>query len=301
MIVTKKQKAIDRFRFDWKYYGSAREGFFQALQSENLKTKKILLPAYIGFSNREGSGVFDPVKMSECRYEFYRMTHDLNINVNDLKKRIQKNKGNILLLIHYFGFKDINIFEIKKCARKNKMVIIEDFAHSFFTFWLNPVVDFDIAFFSIHKLFPVNTGGMVLTKKMCLSGDRSKAQIDLFNYDMQGIINKRIENYQLISSKIELKERADKIVLLRKTLKNEVPQTCPVLVDSRETRDNLYFKMNEYGYGVVSLYNTLIGEIDSSFFTEHHISDRILNLPVHQDVEKENIEGLVDYLFEIIE
>jgi len=94
--------------------------------------------------------------------------------------------------------------------------------------------------------------------------------------------------------------KAKKITILRKRLNGIVPQTFPILLDDNKLRDRLYFQMNKEGYGVVSLYHTLVDAIDESFVVEHDISSKILNLPVHQDVVKKDLKHMVDKLLSII-
>ena len=62
------------------------------------------------------------------------MDRNHNIELDSLKLIIKSNRNNILLIIHYFGFIDHNLLVIKEYAREYNMIIIEDFAHSFFTF-----------------------------------------------------------------------------------------------------------------------------------------------------------------------
>lgn len=91
-----------------------------------------------------------------------------------------------------------------------------------------------------------------------------------------------------------------KITVLKEKLQGVVPHSFPILLPDRNIRDQLYFQMNEEGYGVISLYHTLIDEIESPFTIEHKISSRILNLPVHQDAEKEDLGNMIDRMFTII-
>ena len=65
-------------------------------------------------------------------------------------------------------------------------------------------------------------------------------------------------------------------------------------------RDNVYFRMNECGYGVVSLYHELISDLKKTFIVENDLSDRIINLPLHQDVAVDTIDKMVHKLIEII-
>ena len=300
MIIKKKQTSKIKNIFEWTYFLSAREGFKKILQLQELKNKKILLPAYIGFSTREGSGVFDPIRETKIEYDFYRMRADLSIDIDDVKEKICANKNNILLLINYFGFVDEKIDEISAYAKENRITVILDCAHSFFTFLLDHSIDFQYAFFSIHKLFPFNDGGMVLCGDGQSSIYSSRGSYGLFNFDLSAIINKRIENYNYISESLKKASITDKIVLLKENLGKAVPQTFPVLLANTAIRDELYFRMNEAGFGVVSLYHQLVEEIDDSYDVEQNISSKILNLPVHQDADRNDITKMIELMGIII-
>lgn len=299
MIIEKKQQNKNSFVFNWAYFKSARAGLKYVLQRKSLNKKTILLPAYIGFSTREGSGVFDPVREVKMKYVFYHLDSNLNIDVEDLKAKMIENQGHILLLIHYFGFTDDNISLINEYAGVCNMVVIEDYSHAFFTFWNNPVVDFDYAIFSIHKLFPTNDGGIVLSRKKLEVTHQDN--YNLFNYDIHAICRKRIENYNFIMAELEKYTEKHNITLFRRDLKEHIPQTFPILLKDRTIRDGVYFSLNKMGYGVVSLYHTLIDEIDNSYIIEHAISERILNLPIHQDAEIKYLDSMIKTMISIID
>lgn len=298
MIIEKKQTNPDNGILRWHYFFSARQGLKKILEASLLRGKKILIPAYIGHSAREGSGVFDPIAQTKTEVVFYRMDGSLNIDEADLKKKISEHAGQILFLIHYFGFKDKNIDSIKQRARANRMVIIEDFAHALFTFYNNPQQDFDYAIFSLHKMLPEADGGMVLCQGP-LEATRRASDYDLFRYNFPLIMKRRRENYAYLAQALRPRREQD-IRIMFPVLASCVPQSFPVLLADRQIRDHLYFEMNEAGYGVVSLYHELIGPIDRSFGSEHEISDRILNLPVHQDVSQEQLEGMLQLLFSLL-
>lgn len=78
------------------------------------------------------------------------------------------------------------------------------------------------------------------------------------------------------------------------------PQTFPVIVRNYD-RDALYFKLNEAGFGAVSLYHTMIDPIQKGDYEEAvWLSKHIINLPVHQDVTEVQIEEMADTLFYIL-
>lgn len=298
MFINKKQSDPDNCRLNWSYFKSARAGFQKILERPEVRGKKLFIPAYIGFSAREGSGVFDPIKKTKMAYEFYRMDNRLNIRAAELIKYIKSNPGNALLLIHYFGFKDKNLDVIKETARKHKFIIIEDFAHAFFTFWQNPVVDFDYAFFSIHKMFPTNDGGMVLSRGRMPGA--LKDYDGLFEFNIKLICQKRMKNALFLLDSLRSKSTAYNFDILKSKIKNAVPQTIPIVLKDEKLRDYLYFQLNKQGYGAVSLYHELIPQIDGRFDAEHQLSQRILNLPVHQDAEPLLLKKMTEVLFKLM-
>jgi dTDP-4-amino-4,6-dideoxygalactose transaminase len=73
----------------------------------------------------------------------------------------------------------------------------------------------------------------------------------------------------------------------------EFPQSYPLLIRN-SSRDRIYCEMNATGFGVVSLYHTLIEPISPGRFpASATVSRHILNLPVHQDASKEALESMV--------
>ena len=59
--------------------------------------------------------------------------------------------------------------------------------------------------------------------------------------------------------------------------------------------------MNALGYGVVSLYHTLIDQIRSEEFPEaHYLSRHMMNLPVHQDTDRQALGNLVECLTRLL-
>jgi hypothetical protein len=59
--------------------------------------------------------------------------------------------------------------------------------------------------------------------------------------------------------------------------------------------------MNNLGWGIISLYHTMIEQLQNEYFEEEcYISKHISNLPVHQDVNQHLIEEMVSDFVEII-
>ncbi len=283
MHITKKMTDKQRFSQPFHYFRRGRDAFEHVLKRPETRGRKILLPAYIGYGAAEGSGVFDPVQRSGKEFRFYRMKGRLEIDVASLKRCLEANPGSVLLLIHYFGFKDARLARVKKLAAKHDCLVVEDFAHGLFTFLRDPVVDFDWGVFSLHKMlpYPNRVGGMLLSREDPGLGDEYTA---FHRYDLEGIARQRCANYEAALERLGNVAPAN-LEVLRPELGVNVPESFPVLLPDRHLRNRMHARMNEEGFGLISLYHELIAPVDESYRAELRISDRITNLPIHQDAD----------------
>lgn len=295
-MITKKPENINNYKMHCCFFESARRAFAHVLSQHQSLT--ILVPAYIGYSSREGSGVFDPIRESGITYCFYKMNRDLYIEMADLQNQLLKNEEGILLLIHYFGFRDPNYSKVKELAIKMNYIVVEDYAHALYTYLCGGERNFDYAFFSLHKMLPYRNGGMLLSKYPQES--ETIESFNLYEYDCYQIAQRRRKNYQKLKELIEPLCAPFHIHLLRDTIGDTVPQSFPILLPDTKSRDMLYFGLNEAGYGVVSLYHELIPEIDGYYSEAHFLSSRILNLPIHQDVSINELELMVRSLKQLL-
>lgn len=262
----------------------------------------VLLPAYIGWSPREGSGVLDPIQHLGLSHAFYSLDSDLHIDVSSVRQCLTQHSVGLLVIIHYFGFLDPAYEEVVDLARSSGVRVLEDEAHAMLTDLMTGTCGRlgDAAIYSLHKLLPTRTGGaLVLNSGHGLRAlDEGSHSLDsLWSYDLLGISTKRQENYVYLMRALEV--LSEDLAVLR-TPSSEVPQSLPVVVRSVD-RNLLYSLMNEAGYGCVSLYHTLVGEIDASDFPRsHYLSKRILNLPIHQEADVSDLDRMVGFLADSI-
>lgn len=292
------------------FYDSARNAFGDILDYflYERKISTIFLPAYIGISPKEGSGLYDPVRSRNgLNIIFYKMNKNLIINTEDLFKKIDTVKEPFLFLfVNYFGFIDSGLEKIHDYVQKHDGFFIEDNAHAFFTHYNQNKVYADIAFFSLHKQFPFDKGGMLRIYNNELDDNNLKGEIyprreyNLLNYSFIDIQRKMVDNYNILVEK--LLGRNEFIIVLRPDLfKGIVPQSFPVLLIKGD-RFDIYNKLNADGFGVTSLYHTMIDPIQNNEFEDSlYVSQRILNLPVHQDVDTTYYDSLVNLLIKYVE
>ena len=279
---------------DILYFSSARLAFKYLLCQLNFgKDEKILLPAYIGITDREGSGVMDPVWECGLNYEFFTLDGALNANLASIEEQVSGGGVKALFLIHYFGFPQKDLLNIRAICDACQICLIEDCAHSLDSsegeIPLGSVGDFSI--FSIHKSIPTQSGGFLRSNRKDLELSRHVSLEDRITLDdletfsvmnRSAIAEKRIENYEYLANL--LKDCPELTPMFPQLNQGVVPLNLPVLV-SEGNREPLYFYLMEKGFPTIALYYRLIDDLKTGRFeTSQEISGQILNLPVHQDI-----------------
>jgi len=161
-MLVKSPKSVTDFVKLIQYTQAARDALQTILKAIDFShDKRLLLPAYIGITDREGSGVLDPVELTETPYDFYKLDNKLGAIKNELYDLIRSGRYRALLVIHYFGFCQNDMAEIVALCKKYDVLLIEDCAHSMLSEepegQLGKIGDF--SFYSIHKYLATKDGG----------------------------------------------------------------------------------------------------------------------------------------------
>lgn len=286
------------------FYDSARAGMLDFL-TQRLAAQpglRVLLPSFIGWSPHEGSGVFDPVRELDLAATFYRVHDDLSVDVADLEGCLDGGGPAVVVLIHYFGRTDPELAKVASIVERHDAVLVEDLAHGFFTARAGgPAGRFGgVLMYSLHKMFPTpeSRGGMVSYPDASLLTGQESTRPDLagylLDYDWREIGERRRAHY--IDLEQRLRNLADSVggfdLLWPDLPEHDVPQTLPVRIQG-SGRDDIYARMNAEGFGMVSLYHTLIPELrDNPQMVA--LSKTVINFPVHQDMRPDQREALVD-------
>lgn len=138
-------------------YSSGRAALYQILLF--LKQEKginhVLLPDYLC------SSVFFSIKKIGLDYSFFPIDEQLDLIESNFSKIYRK--GAVVLLINYFGLKDLSS-QIKFIrGRDEDVIIVEDDVQAYYEF-LKPLGDVDFKFTSLRKTFAIPDGGLVKTK-----------------------------------------------------------------------------------------------------------------------------------------
>lgn len=280
-------------------FRSAREAFGAILKALDIAPGRVLLPAYIGWSPKEGSGVFDPIASLHIDYSFYALDERLRIDLDSLRTELQGGCIRVLVIIHYFGYVDPSYEEAVRMAREHGVFVLEDEAHAMLSDVVGGICGRlgDACIYSFHKMLPVESGGAAVINDPesplleALTADPGCA-LTLRDFDLNRIAGKRRAN-SVVLDKLVCELAPGIMPLFGAPGCREFPQSYPVLIRNG-SRDRIYHEMNAAGFGVVSLYHTLISQISADCFPAAvEISHHILNLPVHQDASDDALEAMV--------
>ncbi len=288
---------------------AARIGFRTILEHLDFgPSDTILLPAYIGITDREGSGVLDPVAAVQAKTEFYPVDQRLSADLDFIQQRLAGGGIKALLIIHYFGIAQNDMAAVRSLCDQYNTVLIEDCAHA----WRSsldgiPLGQYgDYSFGSIHKYLSAHDGGFITWREgQSLEGSitpeeeiSKQSLIDFASADYPTIANTRLQNYRHLATRLRQQKSIE--VMYPDLAHGIVPLNFPVLVTGMP-REKLYFELIDRGFTLIALYYRLIPEIDKKHFpSSHQLSECILNLPVHQDTTLEDLDALIKAMIDIL-
>lgn len=292
-FIEKESKDLKPFFLQRKYTASARAAMTHILQVKKKESSKgILLPAYIGLSKVEGSGVFDPILKTGINYEFYNLNNRLSIDFNSVENQLKTEKFQLFFLIHYFGCPQYDTEALVKLCHSYNVRVIEDCAHTLLGGLNGSLLGTfgDYSIFSIHKSTSTMDGGFYFDR----CGDLpdlpresnlhiSRISLETFaNTDILAASSQRVKNYQHVSTWVRECEGVE--LFFDSIPENAVPLNCPVVVADGK-RSALYAKLVASDILPTALYHTLIPEItEEKFPLSHVVANSIINLPTHPDI-----------------
>ena len=271
-------------------------------------TGDVLLPAYIGYTDREGSGVFDPVRTSELGHRFYAVDEQLSVSTDHLHTVLERGGVGVLLVVHWFGLPHVNLQKVRVLCDAYGVLLVEDCAHV-----LGPAAGNvsglghtgDAAFYSFHKIYGGDSGGVLVWNRPMHGADGIPAEpgcpagvLDhVFRTDTRAVVQHRRMLYRKFVAGLG---GIEGIRVMYPEIGEYVPQSCAVQV-AGGLREKLYFGLMDQGMPLTALYYRLIQEIDESAYPEGFaVSRSILNFPVHQGVPVEMVSCVVDMTREIL-
>ena len=280
---------------------SAREGLLSILgnQVRENPNSLLLMPAYIGWSPNEGSGLMDPVLSSSIDFQFYNVNEELEPVTQELDKLLTTDRHIVLLLVHYFGRRSILPSTTISIIKDKGHTIIEDWAHDLSRFF-EPrleLCDDHFEIFSIHKWTASKAGGLVrgnirkVTSPQIKAAQKDDIEV-LISTNIHEVFRMRWENFRNLDSNLISNGK------FRRFWSSLDEVTCPlnypIVLKSKDDRSELYEFLTEQEIHPTALYHKLTDKLNRETFPDaYFLADRILNLPVHQDCSPSDISELV--------
>ncbi|MBN2512087.1 MAG: DegT/DnrJ/EryC1/StrS family aminotransferase [Sedimentisphaerales bacterium] len=132
-----------------------RYAFYTALSLLGIhQDDEVLMPAFHCLS------MVEPIIRFGCRFNFYRVSGDLQATVEDLEAVIS-NRTRAVILVHYFGLAQRNLSYLKTYLQLRNVYLIEDCAH------IVPMADVrasetgDVSIYSPRKFLPLIDGALL--------------------------------------------------------------------------------------------------------------------------------------------
>lgn len=140
-------------------YSSGRAALYQILKflRQEKGVNHILLPDYLC------SSVLVPINALGLDYTFYIIDEKLELEHASFTKLYKKDSA--VLLINYFGLKDLTAQVQTIRSLDEHAIIIEDDVQAYYEF-KKPLGDVDFKFTSLRKTFAVPDGGLVKTNHL---------------------------------------------------------------------------------------------------------------------------------------
>ena len=289
---------------DWIFTNSARTAFEILLRGRSWPTgSSLLMPGYIGYTDREGSGVFDPVRNTGTPSTFYPMGERLQVDLELIQALLATGKHPMILVIHYFGLAHVDMPAMKELCDRYKVILVEDCAHVPLTEEPGLGTYGGASFHSLHKMLAVPDGGVLRINDPSLDhgaiaeGETCAATTleHVLRSDLSAIMDVRKSNYAFVAERLKDVEGLD---VLYPSIGELVPHDFPIRVKDG-LREKLYFALMDKGLPTTALYYRMIDAITSEEHPNAHaLSKSILNLPVHQDTLENDLITLCDALEE---
>jgi len=127
-------------------------GLLRAGQSDN-----VVLPGYLP------DGVIEPFRDAGLDVRFHRIDRDLTPDLADVERLVDADTAAILV-VHYFGFPQPSLGELRELCDRRGIALVEDNAHAPLSRGPDSRLlgtTGDLGVTSLHKLFPVPDGGML--------------------------------------------------------------------------------------------------------------------------------------------
>ena len=200
------------------------------------KNDEVLMPSYTFTSTANA------VVMRGAKPIFVDILPNLNINLNDLEKKITK-KTKAIFVVHYGGM-CCDMEKLIKIKKKYKLILVEDAAHSFLSKYKNKYLGTfgDIATYSFHatKNFSgAQAGALIINNKKFINNadiilDKGTNRKKIINYKSkfhptQRLSNVKFYTWKNIGSEYRASEISSALVYAQISRRNELQKKRSII------------------------------------------------------------------------
>jgi dTDP-4-amino-4,6-dideoxygalactose transaminase len=284
---------------------SCSAAIYQALKILRIANgQEILCPAY-----NCGHEV-EPILRSGLKIEFYDVKKNLQINIDDVKKKIT-NKTRVLLVTHYFGFPQ-KIKQIRKICDSHGIYLIEDCAHGLYSKAgnINLGTIGDVSVFSPRKTLPLPDGGLLIINNPKLKSELTLNRFpSLFAY--KNTFDLVVNSLKIVKTNNGISNKTKFVLITTKAI------AIVILLLSKITfwKSSIYYNPNSesFKYNTITL-NFEISKLSKKLLQTYNpkaivnkrrenfrfILKRILSINNIEAIYKELPEGVCPLFFPII-
>lgn len=299
MKIEKEATGIRNSRNFVFFTDSCRDGIKQVLRTSSNPTK-ILLPAYVGLSLVEGSGILDPVKESGTEFDFYEVDSNLDPELTSLESQIIRFNPTHVLLVNYFGFLIGNRESAFSIMSKYPVCVIEDFAHLIEPLRDHQTISMKASYevYSLHKIIGTGLGGGALVSDIPnLPMEDTIPKSSLLHYtksDLNYISKIRWRNFNYLEDKIDWNSKEIFTRFFSDGRRPIIPLNFPIKLSSKDLRHKLYEFLTGVKIFPTALYHRLVPEITQECYPiSMEIANTVLNLPIHQDIGPKELNLII--------
>lgn len=302
-MIPKKAPEFPKHLSSAAFFESARAGLSAFYRSRAVNGRlRVILPSYIGWSPNEGSGLFDSVTNANYEHAFYKLNRQGDVSVDSLRAIEETDTPSVLVLVHYFGRPDPHYDELVSIGKDRGWALAEDCAHSMLTHLCTQRLGTrsDAMVYSLHKMLPLNTGGVLLTTAGGIpDGLNDECMVNaarsFVGYDYATAANHRQKISIEINNNMSILHGLASPLWGNTDLTKFVPQSYPIVINAGPEKRNLLYERLHEQCGLTTLYHTLIKPLleNDAFEDSQWLSNHITNLPVHTAVSVESVKPML--------
>ncbi len=179
------RSVVDGAGVPYRFCSSSKIALRNALVALGCPGTNVLLPSYLP------PGVVEPFHELDVEPRFYRVADDLSADVADAEARLD-DETSAIVVVHYFGFPQPRLDEIRALADRHDLAVIDNNSHSTLSRRDGRLLGTfgDVGFTSLHKTLPVPDGAVLYfngpcvdpTERLPLTGVRDRYTCDDYRY-----------------------------------------------------------------------------------------------------------------------